>query len=360
MNSRERFENTVKFSEPDRVPVDYLSQPAVDKALKEYYEVKTERELLDALGSDFYYLSCRDISQNESCYHIYKGPRLEVTEKERVCPFGIRWKRKAYDSKFAVDEAIEGPLENATSESDILNYKWPEVEWFDFEHFLKEVEDNSDRVIVGGFWTGILGDCYRMLGFENFLYNIAAKPVLTRTLINKMTDFYSAMNEKVFSQLKGKIDVWFFGNDFGTQGGLLFSREMFGEFFLDDIKRLCKQAHGHGVKVMMHSCGAVRDIIPLLIDAGVDILDPIQVTAEGMEPAELKKEFGNKLVFHGGIDTQHLLPESKPEKIYKHCLEMINMMGKDGGYIFAPSQILDIDIPVENIAAMYKAAKDSK
>lgn len=248
-------------------------------------------------------------------------------------------------------------MQNATSESDILNHNWPKPEWFDFSSLAKQAEQNSNRVIVGGFWSGILGDCYRMLGFENFLYNIAANPELTKTLVNRMTDFYLAMNDKIFTELKGKIDVWFFGNDFGTQGGLLFSKDMFSEFFLANIERLCKLAHSHGIKVMMHSCGAIKEIIPLLIDAGVDILDPIQVTAAGMDPQELKNEFGKQIVFHGGIDTQHLLPEGTKEEVFEQSKKMIEIMGKDGGYIFAPSQILDVDIPVENIVAMYEAAK---
>lgn len=358
MNSRERFETCFAHRSPDRPPIDYLAHPQTDRKLKEFYGIASERELLDILGSDFYYLSCRDISQNESCDVIYKGPQLEKTADRRVCPFGIQWTRGAYTSKFAVDEAVGNPLRDAASEQDILDYPWPKAEWFDFEPLAAECEANADRVIVGGFWSGILGDCYRMHGFENFLFNLAMNPQMIKTLVGRMTDFYLAMNDAIFTALRDKIDIWFFGNDFGSQQGLLFSVEMFSDIFMDDIRRLCALARQYGIRVMMHSCGAITQIIPLLIEAGVEILDPVQVTAEGMDPASLKDDFGERIVFHGGIDTQQVLPNHTPDQVREHVIRTATLLGAGGGYITAPSQILAPDIPVENIDIMYRTANE--
>ncbi len=360
MNSKERFNYICQHQKPDRFPIDYLAMPETDKRLKAYYGVETEEQLLDVLGCDFYYLSCRDISQNESCYPFYTEPELNVIEKERTCPFGIRWKRGAYNSKFAVDDVIVGPLENAMSSDDILKHPWPQVEHFDFETFHKECEMHNDKVIVGGMWTGILGDSYRLLGFENFLFKIATSPELIKTLVDRMTDFYLEINDCLFSQLKGKMDIWFSGNDFGSQGGLLFSQAMFEKFFYDNIKKLVQHAHSYGLKVMMHSCGSIVKVIPLLIEAGVDILDPIQITAADMEPKLLQEQFGKKIIFHGGVDTQHVLPNKSVDQVYQHAREIIQTLGKDAGYIFAPSQILQPDIPVDNVDAMYRAAREYK
>ncbi len=356
MNSKERFKSICNFEQPDRFPIDYLAHPETDNKLRTYYKVETEKELLEKLNCDFYYLSCRDISQNESCFHFYKGPKLDVTEKQRICPFGIRWTRGVYDSKFAVDETIAGPLENAMSNRDIMKYPWPKSDWFDFEAFHKECEMHNDRIIIGGMWTGILGDSYRLLGFEKFLFEMAMNPEMIKSLINRISDFYLELNEKIFSELKGKIDIWFFGNDFGSQDGLLFSQAMFKDFFYDNIKKLVQHAHGYGLKVMMHSCGSIAEIIPLLIEAGVDVLNPVQVTAVDMEPKSLNQKFGKKIIFHGGVDTQHVLPNKSADQVYQHAEETIQALSKGGGYIFAPSQILQPDIPVENIDAMYRAA----
>ena len=358
MTSRERFQETLNHQTPDRLPIDYLSHPKTDEKLLSYYGLKNNDELLATLDVDFYYLSCRDISQNESYLPIYRGPELEMTEKERICPLGIRWNRGAYNSKFAVDEAIEGPLQNAQSGKDILNHNWPKVQWFELDPFHQECELHTDRVIVGGFWSGILGDSYRMHGFQNFLMNIAMNPDLIQTLVNRMTDFYLEMNERIFSELKGKMDIWFWGNDYGGQSGLLFNEAMFESVFLPNIVRLNDLAHSHGLKVMMHSCGSISKLIPTLIESGVDILDPIQVTADNMAPQTLKDKFGDSIVFHGAIDTQQVLPSETPEGVYKHAVETLEILGKNGGFIFAPSQILQPDVPIENIDAMYRAAKE--
>jgi uroporphyrinogen decarboxylase len=305
-------------------------------------------------------LSFRDISQNESHLPFYKGPELEMTENERRCPFGILYKRHAYNSKFAVDEAVQGPLEDAAIPKDILNHRWPEIGWFDVDTLQAECEMNKDRVIIGGMWTGILGDSYRMLGFQNFLMNMTMNPSLIKTLVDRMTEFYLELNNRVFSTLKGKIDIWFFGNDYAGQNGLLFSIEMFEDFFLDNIKKLTALAKSYDLKIMEHTCGAVSDLLPLFIEAGIDIIDPVQVTAKGMEPVLLKKQYGENIVFHGGIDTQQILPRCNPTTVHDHACDIMNKLGRGGGYIFAPSQILQSDIPEENIATMYQAAQDFK
>lgn len=356
MNSKERFETVCEFRQADRVPIDYIAHPEIDRKLRQQLDCETEEQLLDRLGCDFYYLPGRDISQNEGFLKYYKGPALDTTEKERTCPLGIRWLRGAYEGKFSVDEAIAGPLENADTEQDILNHRWPKVEDFDFSSLLAECETHLDRVLIGGLWTGIMGDAYRMHGFENFLLNISLKPQLIKTLIDKMTDVYLELNDAVFSELKGKLDVWFFGNDFGSQNGLLLSTDMWHEFFFENITKLTGLAHSYDLKVMMHSCGAISEIIPYVIEAGVDILDPIQVTARDMEPLSLAEKFGGRIVFHGGIDTQQVLPHSTCEEVAAHARQVVGTLNQRGGYIFAPSQVLGPDIPIENIIAMYKVA----
>ncbi len=360
MTSKQRFAAACSHTSPDRVPINYLAKPDIDARVREFYGVTTEKELLDALGCDFYFMSCRDISQNETCFPIYRGPALDMTETERTCPFGIRFHRKVGAGKFGADETICGPLENATTPEEILRHPWPKAEWFDMDPLVAECEQFADKVILGGFWSGIFGDCYRMHGYANFLLNMAMEPELISTLVNRMTDFNLELNDRAFTAMKGKLDVWFFGNDFGTQSGLMFSESMWLEYFYPNIKRMCDLAHSHNLKVMMHSCGGIRPLIGHLIEAGVDMLDPIQTTAIGMDPAELKQEFGDRLVFHGAVDTQHVLPSKTPEEVYAHGVHLIDTLGKSGGYIYASCNSLQSDTPVENIDAMYRAAREHK
>ena len=357
MNSKERFLACCEHRRADRAPIDYSAHPQSDRQLREYLGINSEEELLDTLGCDFYYLPGRDISQNEGYKPFHIGRPLEETQTERVCPLGIRWRRGAYDAKFIADEAIIGPFENGVTAKDILAHAWPKPADFDFSALQGICETHAGRVLIGGLWTGIFGDSYRMYGFQHFLTDMALKPKIVQTLVDRMTEMYLQLNETIFTLLRGKIDVWFFGNDFGHQNGLMFSIPMWEDYFAENVKRLCEHAHGHGLRVMMHSCGAISKLIPLFIETGVDILDPIQVSAVGMRPAVLKESYGRGIVFHGGIDTQHVLPGAEPDGCREHARQILDILGQDGGYIFAPSQIYQPDIPVENIAAVYEVAQ---
>ena len=355
----DEFRKLCAFEPTSGILVDYLAHTKTDASLRSFLGVENERELLDCLGSDFFYCPGRDISQNEGFLPFYKGRLPPMTETERVCPLGIRWQRGAGNSKFSVDEAINGPFENGfISEADILRHPWPSAKDFDFSPLANEAAANTERIRIGGLWTGIMGDSFRMYGFANFLADIAMQPNIVRTLVNRMTDMYLELNDSYFSALKGNMEVWFFGNDFGSQESLLMSPGMWSDVFSEPIRKLCDLAHSYDLKVMMHSCGSIKPLIPPLIEAGVDILDPIQVTARDMSPADLGAEFGGKIIFHGGIDTQDILVNGSPDEVKEHVRRTTEYLSTGHGYILAPSQIFGLDIPLENILAMYESAKE--
>ncbi len=153
MTSRERFEACCAHQTPDRPPIDYLAHFITDQKLKDHLGIKTEVELLDALGADFFYLPGRDLSQREGILKYYKhAAKLDMTETERTCPLGIRWKRGAYATKFAVDSALRGPLANTDDPQDVLNFPWPKAADFDFSLLRDEALAHANRVRVGGVW----------------------------------------------------------------------------------------------------------------------------------------------------------------------------------------------------------------
>jgi len=351
-----RASHYASVSGAKRVLVDYLASAEADRWLRKHLDVSSELQLLDRLGCDFYHLSGRDISQQEGFLSCWRGPQLHTTEAVRTCPLGIKWQRREGLGKFDVEEAIEGPFTLSSTSKEILDHRWPSVQEFDFEPLIAEAEANCDRIVISGLWSGIFGDSYRMIGFDQFLLGMAMCPDLLHTLVDRMTDMYLELNDRLFGQLRDKIDVWFFGNDFGTQQALLFSTSMWDDFFGANIRKLCELAHSHGLKVMKHSCGCVAPLLDRLVEAGVDILDPVQTSAAGMAPELLTGGYGDRLIFHGGIDTQHVLPTATPEEAAAHAREMIGELGGGLGYIFAPSQIFQADIPVENIVAVYEVA----
>ena len=346
------------IAEHKRVLVDYLASAEADRRLREHLGVSSEAELLNRLGCDFYHLSGRDISQQEGFLPCWRGPQLPFTDTVRTCPLGIRWQRRGGLGKFDVEEAIEGPFTLSSTARDIHEHRWPSAGDFDFEPLIAEAEANASRVVISGLWSGIFGDSYRMIGFDRLLLGMAMHPDIIHTLVDRMTEMYLELNDRLFSQLRGNIAVWFFGNDFGGQQSLLFSSAMWDDFFAENIRKLCSLAHSHGLKVMMHSCGCIAPLLDRLIEAGVDMLDPVQTSAAGMEPQLLMDRYGDRLVFHGGIDTQHVLPAATAAEAAAHARTMIEAFTRGAGYIFAPSQIFQTDIPVENIVAAYEVARN--
>ncbi len=334
--------------------VDYMAERDTDRRLREELGCNSEEELLDALGVEFFYLPGRDISQNEGFVPYYRGAELHQSSDQRVCPFGITFTRGAYDSKFSVDEALDGPLRSAESPRDIINHRWPRRQDFDFGSLIDIAEAHAHRVLIGGLWTGILGDAVRLYGYERFLTDLALDPDIVHTLIDTLTDVYIDLNDMVFEQLRGRLDVFFFGNDFGSQQSLLMSKEMWMEFYFHNISRLCDLAHSYGLAVMMHSCGAVSELIEPLVEAGVDILDPVQTSAHEMTPGALATKFGGRVVFHGGIDTQHVLPSATQREVADHVSDIVSTFGNAGGYIASGSQLFGPDIPVENLLTIYR------
>lgn len=190
-------------------------------------------------------------------------------------------------------------------------------------------------------------------GFENLLMDMISNEKLVFALIDKLMEFHLSYTENTLKSGYSFIDIFMVGDDFGTETGPLISIELFRKFFKKPLQKLVELGHKYGVKVMLHSCGSIRKFIPDFIEIGFDILNPIQTTARGMEPDQIKKEFGQYICFHGSIDVQKTLPFGKVEDVKNEVKEKIRILGKGGGFILAPSHNLQPDIPIENILEMY-------
>jgi uroporphyrinogen decarboxylase len=153
---------------------------------------------------------------------------------------------------------------------------------------------------------------------------------------------------------RGKIDVFWALTDLGTQERLLMGQDVMQKYIFSPLTKMAEVVHREGVKLMFHSCGAVREVIPDLIACGVDILNPLQPAAKGMEPAGLKRDFGKDIAFHGGIDIQYLLPQKSPDVVAAEAARVAHILCAQGGYILSPSHNIQLDTPTDNIRAMYR------
>lgn len=186
--------------------------------------------------------------------------------------------------------------------------------------------------------------------------NMIAAPELYEAVNEKVLEFYLKANRIFYEATKGKLHAVLIGNDMGSQRGLMISPELVRRFVIPGCRRLTEQAHSYGLKVIYHSCGAISDIIPDLIDAGVDIIHPIQALAAGMEPEGLKEKFGDRVSFCGGVDTQELLVHGTPEDVRKKVEELKRLFPT--GLILSPShEAILPDVPPENIGALFDAVR---
>jgi uroporphyrinogen decarboxylase len=250
---------------------------------------------------------------------------------------------------------IEPVLAEAEDPDDVERIKWPGRDFVDIEASVNAAKEARETglAVYGGAWASLFTNSRSIMGEENLLISLISNPELVTRLIERLTDFYIETNEVYFQACSRYIDVFYFGSDFGTQNSMFISKEMFNRFFKSSFKRLVEHAKGFGLKVMYHTCGAVTSIINDLIDCGIDILDPVQVSAAGMEPGLLAKDFKGRIVFHGGVSTQTTLPFGTPEEVQEEVARLINTLGPTG-LIAAPDQDMIGDIPLENIEMMFR------
>jgi len=343
MKSKERVLRAIDHRETDRTPFDMFGTWGINKdRIKSFVKASSYEEMYDILGIDVWYMNNLTYTGEKRYFNGKEADYWGITEM-------------AYKDG---DSSNECPLRDISTVDEVENYKWPSPDDLYGGHIEKEIDDHKDFAILGGVWAPIFHNITWLCGFETTLVNLNAQPEVSEALIRHVTDFWVGYTKKVLELGRGRIDIIENCNDFGAQNSLIMSPQMFRKFFKPALKRLYNVIKEYGAKVMQHSCGAIAPIIPDLIEIGVDIVNPVQISAEGMSPDILKCEFGDKITFHGAIDTQHVLPEGSVDDVRREVNRVINILGRGGGYILSGSQGFESDIPVENIIAMYEEGRN--
>jgi uroporphyrinogen decarboxylase len=184
--------------------------------------------------------------------------------------------------------------------------------------------------------------------------DLVLNPELVHYCLDKLFDFCYENTRRIYEQIPGKVTFSYVAEDLGAQENLLFSPGHIREFLLPRMKRMVDLAHEAGVYAFCHSDGAIRRIIPDLIGIGIDVLNPIQWRCNGMEREALKRDFGDQLVFHGGVDNQQTLAFGSADDVREEVMTNIQVLGKGGGYILAPSHNIQAISPPENVVVMYE------
>jgi uroporphyrinogen decarboxylase len=192
-------------------------------------------------------------------------------------------------------------------------------------------------------------------GIDQILLDLALDPEIAEYIFRRVADFYLEYARRTFEAADGGIDIFMMGDDFGTQKGLFCSPDMWRRFLRPGFKAFIDLGRQYGCRVAHHSCGSIKPIIPDLIECGLDVLNPVQPDVRDMDRRELKRQFGDRLCFHGSISIQQTLPFGTPDDVHREVQERFDTLGPGGGFIFCTAHNIQADTPTENIVALFDA-----
>jgi uroporphyrinogen decarboxylase len=347
MTSRDRVFSAIHHVSPDRVPVDYVGTPEITEALKRRFGVDTEDRVLDRLGVDL-----RTVNP------VYTGPDLgRAPNGSQLDMWGVGYEWVDFGAG-AYREATYHPFAEFTAVEDVESYPWPSPDDYDYGVLSERCRqyEGYARVLGSPGAMDLINGTARGRGVEQLLLDIALEDPVGLACMEKRHRFFLAHLERCLLAAAGAVDILFVGDDYGTQRGQLFSRGCFLKLFGPKLAEYAALAGSFGIPLMLHSCGSNRLIMEDLIASGVSIYDTVQPEAAGMDPMELKTEFGDRMTWHGTVSTQQTLPFGRPEDVAKEVRMRIEVVGKEGGLILAPSHNIQPDTPLENVLALYRSA----
>ncbi len=342
MTSRERVLTAFEHLEPDRVPTWCGASP-------EFWAKAKRRLNLDDKG-----LRIRFADDFRRVYSRYNGPDFKLPPDATSCtPFGVGHAGIGYG------QPTSHPLANA-SIKDVHEYPWPDPKWWDASHIHAEAAQYQRQyAILGGDWSPFWHDLIDLLGMESLFLQMYDQPELVDAVLTHLVDFYCEVSQRIFDAAADVIDIFFIGNDLGTQTGPMLGLDLFNRFVAPHLQRFADLGHSYGLKVMLHCCGGFAELIDPMIKAGIDGLHSIQPCCRGMDLKKLKAKYGDRILFNGAIDSQRILIEGTEKFVRTKTREVLSVMMPGGGYIAGASHdcILE-ETPLENVLAMFDTIKE--
>ncbi len=372
MTHRERVLAALNHREPDRVPIDFSGSRCSSIHVAGYEKLKRQLgvdapniisdRMMQPVLVDERILERFDVDTRALLPGAPdRGGDVEldgITYRDewgvvRSKPAGTYW----YDLR-------ESVLAGEITVQDILRHPWPNPDDPGRTRGLRQralaLKQKGDYALVLNLTVGVVHISQYLRGFQDWYMDLAADQALIGALMDAIVDTSMAMARNIMKEVGDLVDIAFTGDDLGTQGGPQMSPETYRKVikprharFFRQVQEMCPQA-----KIALHSCGSVHPLLNDLIDIGVQVLHPIQVAAKGMDPARLKAEFGDRLSFWGGIDSQKVLPYGTTEDVKEEVRRRLAQMGQGGGYMVAAVHNIQPDVPVENVVAMYDHARE--
>ncbi len=341
MTPRERGLAVLRRQKPDRVPLDYRATSELTAKLLRHLGCASVEEMYVRLHVDHVV----------SVAPLYVGPPLPPDADV----FGCRFADVDYGTG-SYPECVYSPLARYQTVEEIeREYTWPSPDWYDYSTIPDQLAGWEASPVSGGGSEPFL--TYKNLrGMEQAFLDLVLHPEIVHYCLDRLYGLAYDRTLRTYEQARGQVLLTGVAEDMGAQYDLMYSPEQIREFFLPHMKRMIDLAHQAGAYVMHHSDGAVRKIIPEMIGIGIDVLDPVQWRCAGMEREGLKRDFGDRLVFHGAMDNQYTLPFGTVEEVRQEVLDNYRILGAGGGYVLGPCHNIQAVGPPENVVAMYEAA----
>jgi uroporphyrinogen decarboxylase len=242
--------------------------------------------------------------------------------------------------------------------AEVERFSWPDPEHLDFSHTHKNVIEAREAglAVFGGMWMPFFHIASDFFGMENYFVKMYTHPEVVEAVTERIVSFYLEANRRCLELMADDLSAGFFGNDFGSQLDLLIAPEMMERFIFPYYQRMIDQIKSFGLKVVVHSCGAIDRIIPRLIEAGIEGLHPLQAKARGMDALSLSEKYSGQVAFIGGVDTQDLLPFGSEEDVRREVFRLREVFGNS--FVVSPShEALLLNVAPEKVIAMSEAAR---
>ena len=337
MTSRMRILNIIDRKPVDRIPADIWYTPEVSDLLMKYFSVKNQNEVYEILGID-------KIAWIEAVWTgALKGKKNMWGSTLKEVSFG----------KGTYTEVVTYPLKGSQDEKYLARYKWPDLSDFSFDTLCSDCNKNKQWARMLSF-ISIFEHYCKLKPLDESLMDLYLAPSFAHRLIEIILNFEISYIEKAFEICGDLIDIVYLSDDMGMQDRPILPLDKWKEFFLDPYSRLIKLIKGYGKKVFYHSDGSAFDILEQMVILGVDVINPVQYRCPGMEREKLKKELGSRVVFHGAVENQKIIPFGSPEEVKEEVRDNLRILGRGGGYICAPCHNIQPGTPVENIKALFE------
>jgi len=381
MNNKQLLDHSIHHKQIPRIPTMYRGDPATNQKLLKYFglkDIKNQwKELIQLIGADNF-SGGEVLGTFHSYVPKYTGPEFDaIYDPNHFFIWGIKPVRIKVAGTNEVVYHKNPPLYDTGRTDELKSYRFPSPDWFDYtvfkivseaigEDLLDQEEikandlESSDEHFLSLYCINcVFMTSMYMRGFDKMLMDLILNKRYSENLIGKIGEVMVEICRRGLKSIGKMIDIYGIWDDFATQDGLMISVDLWRRYYKPWTKKLVNEAKKYNLLVCFHICGSCVEIIPDLIEMGVEILDPVQVSAKNMELSNLKKLFGKNICFHGGIDGQKLIPLGSPKQIKEEVNRIKDIyMDGSGGIIMGPSHHITPDTPIKNILAIYKSEGD--